>query len=95
MLTTSALDGAGVPELWAAVLSHQAGADASGQRLARRREQAVAWLRELVTIGLGRALTRDPAVAGVVADYETRVSAFKMSAVAASNEILRRFRHGG
>jgi hypothetical protein len=30
-----------------------------------------------------------------VADYETRVSAFKMSAVAASNEILRRFRHGG
>ena len=95
VLTTSALDGAGVPELWAAVLAHQAGSDASGQRLARRREQAVAWLRELVTIGLGRALTRDPAVAGVVADYETRVSAFKMSAVAASNEILRRFRHGG
>ena len=95
VLTTSALDGAGITELWAAVLAHQSGSEASGQRLARRREQAVSWLRELVTTGLGRAVTRDPAVASVVADYETRVSAFKMSAVAASNEILRRFRHGG
>jgi LAO/AO transport system kinase len=83
VLTTSALDGAGITELWAAVLAHQSGSEASGQRLARRREQAVSWLRELVTTGLGRALTRDPAVASVVADYETRVSAFKMSAVAA------------
>ncbi len=95
VLTTSALEGEGVTELWAAVLAHQAQSDASGLRLARRREQAVAWMRELVTTGLGRALTREPAVASVVADYETRVSEFKISAISASNEILRRFLHEG
>ena len=77
------------------MLAHQAHADASGHRLARRRDQAVAWMRELVTIGLGRALARDPEVAGVLADYETRVGEFKMSAVSASNEILRRFLRRG
>ena len=41
VLTTSALEGVGVTDLWAAVLAHQAQSDASGRRLARRREQAV------------------------------------------------------
>ena len=95
VLTTSALEGEGVTDLWAAVLAHQAQSDASGHRLARRREQAVAWMRELVTTGLGRALTREPAVASVLADYETRVSEFKMSAISASNEILQRFLRRG
>jgi LAO/AO transport system kinase len=95
VLTTSAQEGEGVTELWAAVLSHQTQSDASGHRLARRREQAVAWMRELVTTGLGRALTREPAVASVLADYESRVADFKMSAVSASNEILQRFLRRG
>ena len=95
VLTTSALEGVGITDLWAAVLAHQAQSDASGRRLARRREQAVGWMRELVTTGLGRALSREPAVASVLADYETRVSEFKMSAVSASNVILKRFLHRG
>ncbi|HEX5204418.1 MAG TPA: methylmalonyl Co-A mutase-associated GTPase MeaB, partial [Actinoplanes sp.] len=90
VLTTSALEGEGIHELWAAVLAHQTHAEASGRRLARRREQAVAWMRELVTTGLGRALTAEPGVAAVVADYETRVAEFKISAVSAANEVIRR-----
>ena len=95
VLTTSALEGEGVTELWDTVLAHQAQSDASGRRLARRREQAVAWMRELVTTGLGRALAREPAVASVLAEYEARVAEFKLSAVSASNEILQRFLRKG
>ncbi|MEO5823036.1 MAG: methylmalonyl Co-A mutase-associated GTPase MeaB, partial [Vicinamibacteraceae bacterium] len=95
VLTTSAAENAGIAELWAAIRAHQEHAEAGGHRLARRREQAVAWLRELVTVGLGRALVRDPVVAAVVVDYEKRVSEFKMSVVSASNELLRRFLRRG
>ena len=95
VLGTSAAEGEGIAELWTAILEHQAHATASGHRLARRRDQAVAWMRELVTSGLGRALARDAEVATVLATYENRVGEFKMSAVSASNEILRRFLRRG
>jgi LAO/AO transport system kinase len=95
VLTTSALEGEGIADLWAAVLAHQAHLEAGGFRVARRRDQAVAWMRELVTIGLGRALARDAAVAGAVATFESRVATFEISPIAASNEIVRRFLHKG
>ncbi len=95
VLTTSALDGAGIDDLWAAVLAHEGHAEAGGHRLRRRRDQAVRWLRELVTIGLGQAMSRDPEMAGALADYELRVGEFKMSAVSASNELLQRFLRRG
>jgi LAO/AO transport system kinase len=91
VLTTSALEGEGVRELWEQILAHGAHLDAGGHRLARRREQAVAWMRELVTLGLGQALQRDPQVAAMLSDLETRVSRFEVSAVRASNDLLRRF----
>ena len=95
VLATSALEGEGITELWTAVLAHQAEAEVGGRRLARRRDQAVGWMRELVSIGLGRALARDPEVATAVATLESRVAEFKISAVAASNEILNRFLRRG
>jgi LAO/AO transport system kinase len=91
VLTTSAADGAGVVELWERILAHQAHGEASGQRLARRRDQAVGWLRALVQDGLGRVLTRNPEVVALLAGAEARVARFEISPVAASNEILRRF----
>jgi LAO/AO transport system kinase len=95
VLTTSAVAGEGIAELWASVRAHQDHTERDGRRLARRREQAVAWLRELVTTGLGRALAGDPEVAGVLSSYENRVREFKISAVSASNELLRRFLRRG
>jgi LAO/AO transport system kinase len=95
VLTTSALEGEGIAELWAQVLAHQAHLDALGHRLARRRTQAVGWMRELVTIGLGRAMARDAAVAEAVATFESRVATFEITPVSASNEIVRRFLRRG
>ena len=76
MLTTSALEGEGIGELWEPVLAHQAHAEASGVGLAPRRGQAMAWMRELVA-GLGRELTRDPAVVRAISDHEARVAESK------------------
>jgi len=90
VLITSALEGAGIAALWDQVLAHQALVEAGGHRLARRRSQAVAWMRELVSTGLGRALAKDPAVATLLTDLERRVAGFEVSAVAASHEVLRR-----
>jgi LAO/AO transport system kinase len=95
VLTTSALEGEGIAELWDQILAHAAHLDAGGHRLARRREQAVAWMRELVTTGLGRALAREADVASEVASYEDRVSRFQISPVGASNELVRRFLRRG
>jgi LAO/AO transport system kinase len=95
VLTTSALEGEGVAELWTTVLAHQALAEASGRRLEQRRAQAVTWLRELVAAGLGRELVRDPAIERVVADYETRVAESKISAVSAARTIADRFLRRG
>ena len=88
VLITSALNGEGIRELWEGILAHQAHAEAGGHRLARRREQAVAWMRELVTAGLGRAIASNPEVSARVADLERRVAAFEVSAVAAAADVL-------
>jgi len=94
VLTTSALDGEGIRELWDQILAHDAHVTAAGRRLARRREQAVAWMRELVGLGLGQALQGDPEVVATLSDLEARVARFEMSAVGASKEVLRRFLRG-
>lgn len=91
VLTTSALEGDGIAELWEQILAHQAHAEAGGHRLARRREQAVAWMRELLSIGLARALRRDPQASARVVELERSVAAFEVSPLAAAQEILTRF----
>ena len=88
VVSTSALDGVGIGELWERILAHQVHAEAGGYRVARRREQAVAWMRELVTEGVGKAIRGHPEVAALVTDLERRVAAFEVSAVAASSEVL-------
>jgi LAO/AO transport system kinase len=91
VLTTSAAENLGIEELWNAVLAHQSHTEAGGHRLARRRDQAVAWLRELVTAGLGRVLTRNADVAALLATAEAKVGRFEASPVAAARDILLRY----
>ena len=91
VLTTSAMEGQGIVELWDAILAHQVHAEAGGHRMARRRDQAVAWMRELVTAGLGRVLSRNADVAALLATAEARVARFEASPVTAARDILLRY----
>lgn len=91
VLATSAIDGTGIRELWDQVIAHEVHATAGGHRVARRREQAVAWMRELLSTGLGLALRRDSHASARVVELERSVATFEVSPVAAAQEILDRF----
>jgi len=52
VLTCSALANEGIREIWEMVLQHHEKMRASGWFLRRRRQQALAWMRELVLAGL-------------------------------------------
>jgi LAO/AO transport system kinase len=94
VLTCSALSGAGIPEVWEAVQAQRAALAASGEREARRREQARAWLWSLVDEGLRASFRAHPAVAARVAALEQEVELSKITPAAAARVLLEAFRSG-
>lgn len=93
--TCSARDGAGIREAWEMVLRHRAHLEAGGYLEAQRREQALAWMRDLIEQGLREQFDAHPAVAGERAELERRVLAGEESAAGAARVLLRLFRTGG
>ena len=66
MLCTTATTGAGVPEVWAAVVDHQAHLGAGGELAERRRRRAAEEVTRLVAARLldrARAVTAGPRAA--------------------------------
>ncbi len=92
VVTCSALTGDGVPAIWDIVRSHHAHMTATGALEARRRAQALAWMRELVSSGLDEAFRADPAVAAILPETEAAVAEGRTTAVAAARALLARFR---
>ncbi len=91
VVTCSALTGEGIPAIWDTVLAHRAHMDAGGHLARRRREQALAWMRELVAAGLDAAFRSDPAVAAHLPGLEAAVAQWRTSPLAAARELLARF----
>ena len=60
----------GIGEVWETVCAHRMALEASGELLARRREQARAWMWSLVEEGLLQAFRSHPAVAEAIAGLE-------------------------
>ena len=94
VLAVSARHGTGIPEFWEAVLAHRRALEASGELTARRRQQARAWLWNLVEDGLREHLRSHPAVAGRIPLLEKEVEALRMTPAAAAREILAVLRGG-
>jgi LAO/AO transport system kinase len=88
VLTCSALTGVGVADVWQLVLDHHAQQDAGGHLVARRRAQAVAWLRELVSQGLHRMVDARPDTATRSGELEAVVTAGRTTPFRASRELL-------
>jgi LAO/AO transport system kinase len=95
----SALTGSGVREIWEIVLRHRREMEARGVFAARRREQALEWMRELVQTGMAEAFERHAGVGERIAAMEGEVAAGRVSAPHAAQELLRVFlderRNGG
>ena len=94
VLVTSAISGEGVPEVWETVLKHRQALEASGERQARRREQARAWMWSLVEEGLHQAFRSHPAVAERIPRAEREVEKLQVTPAAAARALLDAFRSG-
>lgn len=87
----SARTGDGVAEIWQIVLAHQAQLERSGHRAAQRRRQSLAWMQELIAIGLEDGFQHHPAVKQRFPELEQRVREGRTSSFAAARELLDLF----
>lgn len=90
--TASARTGEGIDRFWQAVLEHEEALGASGEREARRREQARAWLWRLLREGLEAAFREDPEVGKLLERLEQAVESQQVTAPRAAQELLELFR---
>ena len=84
----SSVTGAGHDALWAAIDERFAGERASGALGARRAEQGVRWLRQILEDEVLRAFWSDPGVVGRLAEAERDVRAGRITAGAAADRVL-------
>jgi LAO/AO transport system kinase len=94
VLVSSAPSGEGIPEVWAMICEHEQALTASGERQARRREQARAWMWSLVDQGLREAFRSHPEVASRAPALERDVEASRITPSAAARSLLESFRKG-
>ena len=94
VLVASASTAEGIPEVWSMIEEHAAATIASGERIARRREQARAWMWSLVDQGLRDAFRSHPEVAQRVPGLERDVEASRTTPAAAARLLLETFQKG-
>jgi LAO/AO transport system kinase len=94
VLKGSAAAGEGIEAVWESVEAHREAMEASGERQARRRDQARAWMWSLVEEGLRSAFRTDPVVAAEIPRAERDVEELKATPAAAARALLEAFRQG-
>lgn len=73
VLTVSGRDNLGLDTLWSRIGEHRGTMTANGEFTARRRRQAVDWMRAMIHDRLAAALSSDPSTAAAVRALETDV----------------------
>ena len=74
------------------ILDHRSLLERNGYVAARRKAQALDWMRELVGIGLEDLFRRDPQISDRLAELEEAVGAGRITSFAAARELLSTFR---
>jgi len=87
VVTISGLQNLGLDELWQHIESYRDTMTGSGEWQDKRREQAVAWMHDLIEARLRAALTDDPAIAEKLTALEARVRAGDLVPSLAAEEI--------
>ncbi|MCL4138948.1 UNVERIFIED_CONTAM: hypothetical protein GTU68_007559 [Idotea baltica] len=90
-LCVSALEGAGIGELWNQVLNHRAKLTTSGELEQRRQEQQGQWMWQDVEESLQNALRADTATHAMSLELEARVRTGEVLASAAARQIIQTF----
>lgn len=87
VLTYSALTGAGIPELWQKVLDHRTAMNASGDFIARRRQQQVKWMWSMLEERWKARLRADPVIRAKVKKTEAEVADGRITPTIAAEQI--------
>lgn len=88
VLTMSAVEGAGLTQLWEAVERHRQVLTEAGEFEARRREQQVDWTWQMVRDAVLDRVLSNPEVRKIRADVERRVRAGGLTPALAAQQIL-------
>ena len=91
VLTCSAVTGAGLDEVWAAVLEHREHLESEGSLEARRARQQQDWMWAMVDAHLQDAVRDSASVAAVRAEVERAVREGELSAVDGAARVIRGF----
>jgi LAO/AO transport system kinase len=92
VLMASSLENVGIDDVWEAVLAHTAALESSGERQARRKEQARQWMWSLVEEGLRDSFRAHPDVSSQIDLLERAVQNLEISPAAAARSLLEAFR---
>jgi len=91
VLTCSSVSGEGIAEIWQMVLAHHQLLNTNGFLPELRSRQALEWMNELTMIGLEELFREHPAIVQRLAEVRDAVKRGRMSAFAASRELLTLF----
>ncbi|MDX2259888.1 MAG: methylmalonyl Co-A mutase-associated GTPase MeaB, partial [Hyphomicrobiaceae bacterium] len=88
VITISGATNQGLDEMWAKIAEHRALTIASGEHAARRREQAVHWMRDMLGERLMAALKANPRVAADLPGIEADVAAGRLLPTLAADRVM-------
>jgi len=91
VLTCSAIEGAGIGELWQMVLAHRELLEGNGWLARRRNLQALSWMQELTMVGLDALFRGNRTIAARLPLLEEEVRMGRKTPFAASRELLALF----
>jgi LAO/AO transport system kinase len=91
VLSCSALNNAGIAEIWEMVLEHEALLQASGRIAERRTRGALQWMDDLISVGLADLFYAQPAIAERLPTLRREVLDGLVTPLAASRELLGLF----
>lgn len=95
VLQLSALKGTGVDLFWQTVSRYRELQEAGGRIAARRRQQALAWMRERIESGLREAFRQHPGVKSLLPGLTKEVEQGRLAASTAARQLLSAMQGGG
>ncbi|WP_425325357.1 methylmalonyl Co-A mutase-associated GTPase MeaB [Polynucleobacter paneuropaeus] len=93
VMSLSALNGQGIPELWESILHFQKLQIANGRLQERRKQQAGSWMWERIDAGLKHAFRNHPEVQALLPRLSAEVNAGTMAASVAARRLLEAMGH--
>ena len=93
VMTLSALEGSGIPELWEKISHFQTLQKANGKFEARRKQQAGAWMWDRIDAGLKNAFRSNEAVQALLPNLVAQVNQGTMAPSVAARRLLETMGH--